>query len=250
MKYIFAGDRQISVNILSFLISKGYKPLALMLPDPISSSHSGDLKSLVPFLDQDHIIEGKNLGSKIAQLSNLDADYIFGIHYPYIIKSEILNIPRIRFLNLHPDFLPYNKGWHTPSWAILDNTPYGATLHFMTEGLDDGDIIHQKLIKIEKYDTANTLYKKVLSLEVKVFVEALDQLLSLNPSRVKQTTAGTIHSKKDLKAIQEIQLSDNYNVGNLLDKLRGLTTNNLNEAAFFTINGKKIAIQVQLTEIK
>jgi folate-dependent phosphoribosylglycinamide formyltransferase PurN len=60
--------------------------------------------------------------------------------------------------------LPYNKGWNTPSWAILDTT-YGA-LHFMTEALDEDDIIHQKKLEIV-LRTANTLYQKALELEKK-----------------------------------------------------------------------------------
>jgi methionyl-tRNA formyltransferase len=75
-------------------------------------------------------------------------------------------------LNLHP-VLPYNKGWNTPSWAILDNTTYGATLHFMTEALDEGDIIHQKKLEIVFADTANTLYQKALELEKEVSMKLM-----------------------------------------------------------------------------
>ena len=93
-----------------------------------------------------------------------------------MISKEVLIIPKIGFLNLHPSFLPYNKGWNTPSWAILDKTPYGATLHFMDQTLDEGDIIHQKRIDVLTVDTANNLYKKILKLEEEVFFEAFDEL--------------------------------------------------------------------------
>ena len=77
-------------------------------------------------------------------LEQLSLDYIICVHFPYIVPREILSIPKYGVTNLHPAYLPYNLGWHTPSWAILENTPIGATLHYMDECVDTGDIIHQK----------------------------------------------------------------------------------------------------------
>ena len=140
MKYAFAGDREISVNILSFLISKGYKPLALLVPDKTKSSHAKELIALSG-IEKEFIFEGKEFLENINLFKSLDLDYIFGVHFPYIIPTEVLELPKIGFLNLHPAFLPFNKGWHTPSWAIIDGTKYGATLHFMSKKLDEGNII-------------------------------------------------------------------------------------------------------------
>ena len=143
MEYAFAGDRDISVEILKYLLSNDNKPLALLLTSRAHQSHSEELKSLCPFLDSSLIFEGKDFNSEssMERIASLNLDYIFGIHFPYIIPSSFLNIPKFGFLNLHPAFLPYNKGWHTPSWAIYDGSKYGATLHFMSEDLDSGDII-------------------------------------------------------------------------------------------------------------
>ncbi|MEP0133063.1 MAG: formyltransferase family protein [Eudoraea sp.] len=97
----------------------------------------------------------------IKLLKKLKLDYIFGIHFPYIISEELIKIPSSQFLNLHPSYLPYNKGWHTPSWAILKNTPAGASLHYMSKELDMGNIILRKEVKIDLSDTAASLYKKI-----------------------------------------------------------------------------------------
>jgi methionyl-tRNA formyltransferase len=158
-------------------------------------------------------------------------------------------MPKVGVLNLHPAFLPYNKGWHTPSWAIIDNSPYGATLHFMSDALDEGDIIHQKKLEVSFSDTANTLYKKALKLEKEVFYEAYEDLLSLNPKRIKQIGIGSSHLKNDLKYLQEIDLNTNVNILEFINKLRALTTNNINEAATITIEGKKIALQINFEEL-
>lgn len=251
MKYAFAGNREISVKILKFLISQGYSPKALFTTEGKNDSHSNELIHLSD-LDSDYIFSGIDFkkNQNIEKLKKLDLDYIFGIHFPYIIPEEVLSIPKIGFLNLHPAFLPFNKGWHTPSWAILDKTPFGATLHFMTKELDAGDIIHQKQIKIKPDDTANSLYLRTLQLEYEVFQEAFPDLLTLNPSRKTQSETGTSKNKKDLAKIQEINLSESYKAEDLIDKLRALTTNNIEEAAFIKKEGKKIAITITLTELK
>jgi methionyl-tRNA formyltransferase len=251
MKYVFAGDRQISVNILKWMIAKGYSPVALMVSSGKNESHADELIK-ISNLPQNKILIGKSFSERtsIETLKSLGADYFIGIHFPYVISSEVLNIPKIGFLNLHPAYLPYNKGWHTPSWAILDGTPYGATLHFMSETLDEGDIIHQKIIEVKPDDTANSLYKRVLSLEEQVFHEAFDDLLSLVPSRVKQYTEGTSHTKRDLIKVQEINYLEYYKAEELISKIRALTTNDINEAAYFIVDGKKVRIQINLSTVE
>lgn len=250
MKYAFAGDRNISCKILKFLIAKGYKPLALLITEGVNATHDQDLIDIAG-LDEAYIFSGNMFKEpeSIQKLKALELDYIFGIHFPYIIPKEVLEIPKVGFLNLHPAFLPFNKGWHTPSWAILDKTPYGATLHFMIEALDEGDIIHQKELEVLPQDTANSLYQRVLKLEEQLFYEAFDTIKSLSPNRTKQNSKGTSHTKRDLHKIQEINLSENQNPENLIDKLRALTTNKPSEAAYIIKNGKRIGIQVRLFDL-
>ena len=148
--------------------------------------------------------------------SSLEIDYIICIHYPFIISKKILDLPKVGVLNLHPSYLPYNRGWHTPTWTILNSTVCGATLHFMSEKLDMGDIIHQKKIDVLENDTANTLYKKILSLEFEVFKEAFGSIKSLRPYRIKQNNSGSSHKKSDLFKINEIDLSENMKIGDLI----------------------------------
>lgn len=251
MRYAFAGDRKISVNILKFIISKGYRPLALFVSSDSKQSHADELIK-ISGLNSSQIFKGKSINdiSINKKLNALNLDYIFGIHFPYIISKKTLDIPNIGFLNLHPAYLPYNKGWNTPSWAILDNTPYGATLHFMSEELDKGDIICQEKISIESSDTANSLYQTVLDKEFDVFIKSFEMILSLNPKRIKQKAIGTSHNKKDLKTIQKIDLKKQYKGKALINLIRALTTNDITESAYFIENGIKNHIQISIIKRK
>jgi methionyl-tRNA formyltransferase len=245
MKYIFAGDREISVTILEWLITLGYKPSALFISNRLNASHADQLIKLSD-LPETLIFEGNSCNDEqtIQIINDLNIDYIFGIHFPYIIKKSLLELPKVGVLNLHPAYLPYNKGWHTPTWAILDGTPYGATLHFMTEGLDEGDIIHQKQIEISPSDTANSIYQKTLLLEVNVFKEAFPKILTLNPERISQHKNGTSHLKKELSLIQALTDTEK----SVINKLRALTTNQITEGAYFTEDGKKYYVNVSIHE--
>jgi len=249
MRYAFAGDRDISVAVLNYLIENGYKPSALLLTEKEKASHANQLREIAD-LESKLIFHGKGFEDQENQsiLKDLELDYIIGIHFPYLVANEILDIPKIGFLNLHPAYLPFNKGWHTPSWAIIENTSFGATLHFMSEQLDNGDIIHQKICQVLPNDTADSLYQKVKETELEVFKEAFSSLTSLTPPRLKQEFKGTSHLKKEIKKIQLLNLQDVSEVQRIIDKLRGLTTNRLDEAAYFFENGKKYFVQVKITE--
>lgn len=247
----YAGDRQIAVEILSFILEQGISPSLLLVSDAELKSHSDELVSLCKDIDLGNILTGSQIKDprSIEKIKKMNLDYLICIHFPFIIPVEILNSVNIGVLNLHPAYLPYNRGWHTPTWAIIDDTPYGATLHFMDPSLDTGDIIHQKQLEICPTDTADSLYHKVLQLEVKVFKEAWPMILGKTiVSKSQKNLKGTYHNRTDLKSIQKMNLDDEIQIGKLLKLLKALTTNNVKESACFEQNGKVYRVQVRVTE--
>ena len=252
-RIVFAGDRDVAVAVLRYLRAQGVAPLGLILPDPHEASHGHQLESLCPQLARERIWRGESfrLPPAIEAMASMDLDYVICVHFPLLIPKAILGIPRFGVLNLHPSLLPFNRGWHTPTWAILDKTPYGATLHFMAEGLDAGDIVLQKTLEIQPDDTADTLYRQVLDLEVRLFEEAWPSLARGDFRRIPQPdSCQTSHKKKDLfsRSVQEIDLGAHVRAGDLVDKLRALTTNRLEEAAYFCVGGHRYKLQVRITK--
>jgi methionyl-tRNA formyltransferase len=253
LRIVFAGDRQIAVDVLTFLLSQGAIPLGLMLPDRNEASHADELLALCKgIVGPGPIWYGKSFRSPeaVEKLRSLDLDYIICIHFPLVVPQSVLDIPKEGVLNLHPAYLPYNRGWHTSVWALLDETPFGATLHFMSERLDMGDIVHQKELAINPEDTGDTLYKRAMRLELEVFKEAWPRLVNRSFGRNPQDeNSGTRHNRRDLfhPSVQEIDPDEVVRAGDLIDKMRALTTNRLEEASYFVVDGCKYRVQICVT---
>ena len=253
LRFAYAGDRDLSVWVLDYLLEQGARPEALLVSHPRRATHANALIARCSFLDRGQLLVGKAFREPAGQdlLRQLELDYIIGIHFPYIVPEEVLAIPKIGVLNLHPAYLPYNRGWHTPTWAILDDTPVGATLHFMDVVVDTGDIVHQQQLPISFGDTANSLYQRLKQLEFEVFKDAWPSITAGTYRRQTQNLdLGTEHVRKELftDIVQQLDLTESRPVGNVLRQLRGLTTNRIDEAAYFEAAGKRYRVQVIIHE--
>ena len=79
-----------------------------------------------------------------------------------------------KILNIHPSLLPKYKGLDTHKKVIENKEKYsGCTVHFVNSKLDSGKIIIQKKIKISKNETAQSLAKKILIYEHKIYPKAI-----------------------------------------------------------------------------
>ena len=79
-----------------------------------------------------------------------------------------------KIINIHPALLPKYKGLDTHSKAINNKDKFaGCTVHYVTAKLDSGKIILQKKIKITINDNVDTLSKKVLKQEHKLYPAAI-----------------------------------------------------------------------------
>ncbi|MDE1724866.1 MAG: phosphoribosylglycinamide formyltransferase [Thaumarchaeota archaeon] len=91
-----------------------------------------------------------------------------------IISPEFIRQYKGRIMNIHPAILPSFPGLHSQRQAFEYGVKYsGCTVHFVDEGMDTGPIILQSVIKIEDNDTEDTITKKILQQEHKIYPEAV-----------------------------------------------------------------------------
>lgn len=92
-----------------------------------------------------------------------------------ILKKDLLSVPRLGTLNLHGGLAQRYRGVWTTLWAVVNREPeyVGATVHFVSPGIDDGDIVHQGRPEIHPSDNPESLYVKVVQLGVEMMASAV-----------------------------------------------------------------------------
>ena len=97
-----------------------------------------------------------------------------------ILSRNFITKFKGKILNIHPSLLPKYKGLNTHQRALNNNDKYsGCTVHFVNSKLDSGKIILQKKVKISKNDTKNSLARKVLIQEHKLYPRSILKIFSL-----------------------------------------------------------------------
>ena len=91
-----------------------------------------------------------------------------------IMSPEFIRHYKGRIMNIHPAILPAFPGLHSQRQALEYGVKYsGCTVHFVDEGVDTGPIILQSVVKIKDNDTEESISKKILKQEHKIYPMAV-----------------------------------------------------------------------------
>jgi methionyl-tRNA formyltransferase len=114
-----------------------------------------------------------NLPENVERVRDIAPAFIFSFYYRSMITAEVLAIPRLGALNLHGSLLPRYRGRVPVNWAVINGErETGATLHYMVDKPDAGDIVAQERVEIEFSDTAQDVFGKVTDAAVAVLARA------------------------------------------------------------------------------
>jgi len=93
-----------------------------------------------------------------------------------IIKSTILEVPRLSTINAHPGLLPWLRGSASVGWALYKDLPQGATAHYVDPGIDTGDIIISRQLPVYRHDTYESINYRIAILAGELMAEAVASL--------------------------------------------------------------------------
>lgn len=125
-----------------------------------------------------------NLPENVEMVRSIAPAFIFSFYYRTMIKAEVLSIPLLGALNLHGSYLPRYRGRVPVNWAVINGeSETGATLHYMVEKPDAGDIVDQERVGIAFSDTAQDVFGKVADAAVVVLARSWPLLLHNNAPR-------------------------------------------------------------------
>jgi phosphoribosylglycinamide formyltransferase 1 len=113
----------------------------------------------------------------LATLEEIRPDIICLAGYMRLISGDFISRYEGRMLNIHPSLLPLFPGLQTHQRAIDAGMKIaGCTVHFVTEGMDEGPIVAQAAVPTIAGDTADTLATRVLTVEHRLYPLALKLL--------------------------------------------------------------------------
>ena len=126
-------------------------------------------------------------------------DFIVSDRPRFIIKPDLINYMEKKIINLHPSFLPWNRGYNPNFWSIKENTPFGVTIHYIDEGIDTGNIIVQTQLSYNKSESLKSTYNRLRFFIVELFKSSWPSIrINKLPSFPQNKNEGTFHLKKDL----------------------------------------------------
>ena len=108
------------------------------------------------------------------QLTEAGVEIIALAGFMRVLTPWFVNKWQGRMVNIHPSLLPKYKGLDTHQRALdAGDTEAGCTVHWVSPGVDDGEIIQQASLPILPGDTADSLAARLLPVEHRLYPEAL-----------------------------------------------------------------------------
>jgi methionyl-tRNA formyltransferase len=121
---------------------------------------------------------------------------VLSVLFGYLLPAEVLEMAEWRALNLHPAYLPWNRGADPNVWPLIDGSPGGTTLHVMTAGLDAGPIIAQRRVEHRADDTGESFYQRLMVASYDLFTATWPEIEAIDPT--PQPPGGSYHRRSDL----------------------------------------------------
>ena len=208
MKIIFMGTPDFAAASLEALIASRHEIQAVVTQPDKPKGRKGELTpSPVKVI-------AKREGIKVYQplkvrdeefvktLRAYNPDVMVVVAFGQIIPLSILKMPKYGCVNIHGSLLPKYMGAAPIQWAVLDGEKEtGITTILMDEGIDTGDILLKKTIKIDADETSGSLFDKLMALGAKTILETLDELEKGNLTPTKQGESPTAYAKMLTKAM-------------------------------------------------
>jgi methionyl-tRNA formyltransferase len=133
----------------------------------------------------------------VEQLRQFDLDAIVLVAYGQILPADVLRLPRLGAINLHPSLLPRWRGAAPVQRALMaGDTTTGVTTMYMADELDAGDIILQREVPIAAEDDAGSLSVKLARAGGALIVETLRLLARDEATRTPQDGSRATYAAK------------------------------------------------------
>lgn len=242
MKLVLLADGVVGAKIASFLMEEYPNDLTLIVTTQVNEIYreANTNGFSVSVFDSE-----KNI------LGRLGEGFDLGIlaWWPKILKSPLLDAPKLGFFNTHPSLLPHNRGKHYNFWALVEQAPFGVSIHRVDSGVDTGDIVAQARIEYDWCDTGGTLYKKAQSAMFDLFCKSYPDLRKGKcDSRPQNASLGSFHRAAELEGASLVDLDAMYRARDILNLLRARTFEGY-PGCWFEESGERYEISLKIRKV-
>jgi methionyl-tRNA formyltransferase len=182
----------------------------------------------------------------VDQLKELSPDVFLVVAYGELLKTPILEIPKLGCYNIHASLLPSYRGAAPIQRALMDGSEKtGVSIFRLTKGMDSGDIIWQKSCPVGPNTNAEELTAALLDLAKEGSVESLRLLetgtAQLVPQRHEEATLAPRIMPEDLV------LDQSQDVTVLHDRIRALSPH---PGAFFWVTYRERQLRFKVLQTR
>lgn len=174
----------------------------------------------IPVFEVD-ILWDKKIKEKIKRMS---PDLIVVATFSKMIPQDVISIPRLGVINIHPSLLPKYRGATPTVWALINGeSETGVTAHFIEDKkIDSGRIISQAKLKIRPSDTDGHLRYKLGRLSKKVLKKAISLVLVKDKKYFLQQNevCATSYPKRTVK---DAEIDINRSFEEICNRVRAVT---------------------------
>lgn len=244
MKIVFMGTPDFAVPCLEALINARHDVCGVFTqPDKPKGRKQTLTPPPVKIAAEAHNIpvyqpSSLKTGEAFEILSELSPDLIVVVAYGKILPKEILELPKHGCINVHASLLPELRGAAPIQWSILNGlTETGVTTMFMDVGLDTGDMLLKKKVKIGENETCEELHDELSAAGAELLIETLTELEKGTLQRTKQNDSESTYASILTKELSPIDWTNSAQ--KIHNQVRGLY---LWPSASTVFEGKKLKI--------
>lgn len=228
MKIAFFWTWDFSKNILSWILKRKDVEVALVVSQPdkpvwrkkIITETPVKVLALENNIKVSQPEKLRNNSEFFEELTSLDLDYIIVVAYWKIVPNEVLEAPKKACINIHGSILPKYR-WASPIQESLKNwdTKTWLTIMYMSEWMDEWDILKIEEIEIDILDKSTDIFKKFEKNWADLVINTLNDLDKWLIKPIKQIESDATYCNKINKNDWKIDFTK-YSAKEIYDKYR------------------------------
>jgi len=221
MKALFMGRKPAASAALRHLVDVGVEVVAVVAPlHPSESSMATFWRPLLRDTAQElgiPVAHDQAIYDALASRGGVlpsgqridDIDLVLSFLFWKKIEKPLIAVPRLGCFNFHPAPLPEFRGRRGYNFAILEqHAEYGASVHWVSERFDEGDLVEVRRFPIAPHETAFSLEQRTMPVLFEMFTDFIARVKAGQPIERRPQGKGQSATLEQMRAAMRIDLSE------------------------------------------